>query len=696
MKNIKNINGAATGNRVFTQKNLTTILKTIFVVLTVGGSCMLAGADTVEATDVALRVDAGQEWVIAWPAAGLAVEQYAAEELATYVAKATGCRTRVVAEDKLPTPDAANVYVGATAYARDQKQYRDDLPQEAYVIKTANSKLFIFGDDSSGVFLKKRDRRLGTLYGVYDFLENELNIAWIWPGETGEHVPRRQGLMLPALDRQSAPDFIIRWFDVGYGRWEGSETMPNETSIWLKRMRLAWVTPGWFGHSWGTHVLNRPEIKDHPEWLALWGGERRGPHICTSNPELRAFIVEGVLENASKKGNRIVSISPSDGYGFCECENCRALDPADTDYSQSGLNLSNRHWDYATDIARQVKKRDPGLSVGMFAYTNYRQPPTNIERMEENMFLSFTFSTAYFVKPEMREKTYAEISAWEEKGIKIVGREYWGMHYWLDLPWLFTAQIAEAIPLLHKQGLVAMYGETGKNYATQGPNYYLAAHLMWNAEGDSTKIMDRFYGAFGPAEEAIRAYYATYEKHLVENEAKIPGFGYRELLNAWPEILPMDVVERAGSHLERATKAVADDPAMAARVRVVEIGHEYTTVMVELLSLYRTLGRAGVPLWNFGPEGDTAEAIHYKLPGDKMVPEAAAYWQNVPHVELIATEKIALLRRARDLGEARVRILDEHRDLPAVSRGLYQYTVDRGIRPWHRIVQEELAKLEEK
>jgi len=110
------------------------------------------------------------------------------------------------------------------------------------------------------------------------------------------------------------------------------------------------------------------------------------------------------------------------------------------------------------------------------------------------------------------------------------------MHYWLDLPYVYTRAIADAIPYLHKRGLVAMYGEIGKNYATQGPNYYLVSHLMWDAQADAAKILDRFYGAFGPAQEHVRAYYRTFEDNLTTNQAKIPGFGFRALLNAWPEI----------------------------------------------------------------------------------------------------------------------------------------------------------------
>jgi len=644
-------------------------------------------------TPPAIRKAAGERWLVAHPAKPLPVEKTAAAELALYLSRAAKLDARAVSETELPAPDAADAYVGATDFLRAAGLRREPLKQESYAIKTHAGKLVIFGDDDAGPPFSSRTRT-GTLFGVYDFIENNLGVTWIWPGRTGEHVPARDGLTLSALDRTEAPDFIIRAFIVGYQRQENSAEMSAATGPWLKRMRLSWVTQAWFGHSWGTYVLGKKDlVAAHPEWLALWGGVRRGPHLCTSNKALRDHIVECVLDDAKKKGNRIVSISPSDGYGFCECEHCRALDPPGTDYGAK-LNLSNRHWDYADYIAREVKKRDPDLGVGMFAYTAYREPPTQIERLSDNLYVSFTFSTAYFVKPESRDETYRQVEAWKAKGIRIVGREYWGMHYWLDLPYLFTREIAQAMPYLHDRGLVAMYGETGKNYGTQGPNYYLAAHLMWRPHADPAPILDRFYAAFGPARDAVRRYYETFEDCLHRHRDRIPSYGYRPLLNAWPEIFPAAEVARAGEHLAVARRAVAGQPEFEERLKVVEVGYEYTATMLELLEVYRRLGRAGVPLWNFGPEGDAAEAVHYKLPGNDMIPEVREYWSRQPRVTLTAEEKLRLLRRARELGDRRVRILNENADLPAVSRGLYEYTIQTGIRPWHRIVTEELARAE--
>ena len=66
-----------------------------------------------------------------------------------------------------------------------------------------------------------------------------------------------------------------------------------------------------------------------------------------------------------------------------------------------------------------------------------------------------------------------------------------------------------------------MKGESAKNFATQGPNYYLASHMMWNPEIDADKVMDRFYKAFGPAADDIRRERLSFISR--EAFSKLPG-----------------------------------------------------------------------------------------------------------------------------------------------------------------------------
>lgn len=629
------------------------------------------------------------EHLIAYPGKPLPVEKFAAEELAAYLAKSTGLPARAIAENQPEAADA-RFFVGRCEALKKQPFYTDKLATEEFIITAKDGKLYIWGDDGPGK-PQVATTRGGTLFGVYDFLEKEQGIAWLWPGTDGEDVPRRTWAPPVDFSRRSAPAFAIRGFQLSYMKFE-PKGIAAETGLWCRRQRLGWAVRAWFGHSWSYYVFKAGIDKTHPEWLAMYGGERRGPHCCTSNPEFRNYIVEQVLNNPINKNKDIASISPSDGYGFCECENCRKLDKPGTDYSHGLPDLSNRHWAYANYIAREVKKRDPGRGVAMFAYTSYRNAPDNIDIFEDNLYISMTFSKGYFVKPGEKKEFYDRLEKWKSKNPKIIGREYWGMHYWLSMPYIFTRQIGENMPRLHQAGLVGMYGEAQKDFATQGPNYFLVPKMMWNPSADPAKILDRYYQGFGPAGGDIRAYFDTFEQAILDHQDKIPNFSYRELVYSWPEVFDPATLEKAGKHLAEARKkAQGADDIYRRRVEFIGIGYEYTRIMMELLTLYRRLGQAGVPLTAFSLAGDQAEAEKYKLPS--LPSNVLELWKTRPEKPLQDTEKVVLLKRAVELGEARAKILQDNAENAALSLGMYQYTVDYNIRPWHRICVDELAKL---
>jgi hypothetical protein len=628
-------------------------------------SLLSIAAISAEAT-AGLVIKQKQPFKIIYPAKALPVEKTAASELAVYLEKTTGAKPQILAESA--SGDASgDAYIGQCAFTRQQKFYQKELKQEGFQVTVDNGKLFIYGNDQDGDPYSS-SICTGTLFGVYDFIEKELGVAWLWPGELGEDIPSPREIALNDSSRLETPGFMIRSMKFGYMKYEPDQ-LKKDLSVWAKRMKMSWVPRAWFGHSWDYYIFRTGADKAHPEWLALVNGVRRKPHCCTSNKEFRDYVVEQCLTNKTNKQMSIVSISPSDGGGFCECDACRALDPKGTDYTKSIPNLSDRYWNYANYVAKEVKKRNSNLGVGMFAYTAYSNPPTNISKFEDNVYVSFTFSEAYFVKPEQKKRYYEMIDCWKSKGVKIVGREYWGMHYWLDLPYLFTRQIKDAMPYLYDRGLIAMYGESGINFATQGPNYFLTTQLMWNPHANADKIMERYYQGFGPAAAAIRKYYDCFEQSILDNQNKFQDFAYANLILAWPEIFPPQTIENAGKFLEEAVKAADGSKLYAERVKFVGIGYEYTKMMVELLGIYRELSRGGVHMNAFNPPENEKRNM------DK-------------------TEKVKLLRRAVELGNERERILNENVNLPAVSRGLYMFTIDRKIRPWHKTVKDALAKEE--
>ena len=201
-------------------------------------------------------------------------------------------------------------------------------------------------------------------------------------------------------------------------------------------------------------------------------------------------------------------------------------------------DLSQRILTFANQVAAAVRQADPHKGVGIFAYTYYRRPPLKIDSLEKNLYLSFTYNTASFNDLECKKDFYDMIAGWSKKGAKLVAREYWGTHYWLDLPVIQLKGLAENLPFLQEKGFVAIYGEGGKNFATMGVNYYLLAKLMWNPQQNAGAILADYYrAAYGPAaplmQQVLGIFRKSAAKKLAGHGITRPGAG---ICQAGPEL----------------------------------------------------------------------------------------------------------------------------------------------------------------
>ena len=87
--------------------------------------------------------------------------------------------------------------MGNTAFARHLGIDFKALQAEESLLKTTARNLVLTGG-----------RPRGTLYAVYEFLENTLGVRWYTPW--AEKVPRIENCEIPSLDRRVRPYFRFR------------------------------------------------------------------------------------------------------------------------------------------------------------------------------------------------------------------------------------------------------------------------------------------------------------------------------------------------------------------------------------------------------------------------------------------------------------------------------------------------------
>ena len=156
------------------------------------GAAVLAGCENRNAETERMVPDAerASDWVRAGqPVAVVVVSDsaepiavYAADELVLHIEKATGARLDVVEESRVPAEAETRIFVGSTTAARHVGIAPNSLPSEKAVVRIEPGAAYIVGRDGPGHPLDEFNPNSGTLWGVYEFLEREMGVRWIWPG----------------------------------------------------------------------------------------------------------------------------------------------------------------------------------------------------------------------------------------------------------------------------------------------------------------------------------------------------------------------------------------------------------------------------------------------------------------------------------------------------------------------------------
>ena len=337
-------------------------------------------------------------------------------------------------------------------------------------------------------------------HAVWSFLDR-LGYRRFFPAPKWEIIPRHAELRV-WLDAVESPDYLNRRIWYGWGTWPENQ---EEYRVWCIRNRTVSAFQLNTGHAYD-HILRRFKMvfDAHPEYLGLVGGERKSSKFCISNPELRALIVQYAV-NAFREDPTLSSLSldPSDGGGWCECEVCAALGPP----TDRAILLANE--------AAEAVRRELGRGfIGLYAY-NYHSPPPTRLRVHPAVIVSV--ATA-FLKGGWTVDGLIE--SWREKGAALFGiREYYSVNTWdRDRPGSARGSnlkyLADTIPRYHSMGARFLSAESSENWGPNGLGYYLAARMLWSTQ-EVARLDERreefLSMAFGPAREAMDRFYRLIE-----------------------------------------------------------------------------------------------------------------------------------------------------------------------------------------
>ena len=608
-----------------------------------------------------------------------------AKVLQTYLAKVFGKNYAL----KLYTKGAhlPGIFVGIQQPEADLKV---DMERDFTVIHSEKDKVYVYGNDSA--------KLTGTAYAVAAFLEKHAGVRFLWPGELGTVAEKRKPVTIKEGTDLYVPPFKLRMTSsFTYGMRLLSSKDAADLNTWLVRMktgRSIYSVGSGFQHAF-FHLLPREKYgKEHPEYYSLvtparWIGEPKptvptrrndpsygGPaQLCTSNKDVRSIIAQKI---AKPKDGKIRSISPNDGFGFCECANCLAQDGNDAKRLRNNhLMVTNRMYDFAEDIAKQVYKLNPKAKVGMFAYSFYNGVPEQKVVFPPNMYLSYCYFIGFTKNKADEDEINNKIIGLGKTGAQVIGREYWGTHYTMNYPLNHSRKIDRNIKALHKVNAAGIYGETGKCFAARATDLYILCKLSWDPTLKREELLKEFCdAAFGS--KASPVMYELFEKIEDRVEKCMPQFfsgeivkhypnGYAERNRLMSEVIFNDEFQKmCAPYIKNALK-LADSADRKARINFINRGIRMAAVTTESLRSAADLAAAGV-----------------NMPLTQ------------PSTKKIRMEKknlIKIANRAVKAEGARSTFLLSNSGDNAITRGVFFGSSNFSLRPWKGLAEIALIQL---
>ena len=563
----------------------------------------LAAYALVLATGFTPLVDAGQaKAVVVIARQPTRVVRYAAQELVYHVEKAGGVKLDVVEEGREPA-GPARVYLGPTAAAAKIGIDTGKLAPDSFVLRSAGGSLFIAGRDSDGNPLLP-DTWAGTLFGVYELLEDFLGVRWLWPGELGEYVPRAGRLSVPEVDRTVAPRLIIRGLRSTLHLGRGQEPGPDnfsptalakvraDESRWLRRHRMGRSRAMRWGHAftdwWQTYG------REHPEWFNLMDDGQRRPQygndgartsMCVSNPGFHQEIIRRWLAECAAHRENPPNINgcENDVFGRCACKDCKAWDVPRFDeklypprFSEYGI-VSDRYARFWRTLQELAARHDPDAIVTGYAYVNYAPPPVR-EKLNEHVWIGFVPDAFFPRTAEEQRQCRAMWDGWARSGCRLFLRP----NYTLDgycMPYIYVHQFADEFAHCAANGMIATdFDSLTAMWATQGPQTYLLARWQSCLDKPVDEVLAEYYGGFGAAAGRVKAYFAYWEDYTTSGRDRFREIADR-LKASWAtfprmahECFTAEAFAGGRRLLESARQAAQADPAALARVEFLEKG----------------------------------------------------------------------------------------------------------------------------
>ena len=214
-----------------------------------------------------------------------------------------------------------------------------------------------------------------ALHAVYAFLQRELGVRWLWPGEDGEFIPKLENWEVPTKPEwRHTPSIKYRGFhfcSANYQREPFKDWMARNFAtahrhgVRKEEERRHGFYSFLMTHSSSPHGRNEI-FSEHPEYFCEIDGRRLPVNVCYSSEGALDTAVSRISEEIRKRKVPVdvVSIFTADNQDYCRCEKC------------GRMSVSDRWFGFYNKIVTKLRPQFPDVRFSTGAYQGFRAAPS--------------------------------------------------------------------------------------------------------------------------------------------------------------------------------------------------------------------------------------------------------------------------------------------------------------------------------
>ncbi len=503
---------------------------------------------TVQQNNIVLTDDGTSRYRIVLPAAATADESKAAGVLQEYIMEISGAALPIISATG--GKSKYEIVLGQNERLDELKTgiNLNQLKEDGFIIKTDSMRLIIAGGNE-----------LGTLYGVYSFLEEYLGCRMYSPKV--KVVPKQKKITLTTINNIQVP--VIGFRDTHYRvTWDPVYTEWHKLDHDKDGGRPAW---GMWVHTFNELVPPETYYQEHPEYFAMVKGKRIPTQLCLTNADVLDITIQNLRRKIAQNPSALYwSVSQNDNRDFCTCDKCKAIDDREGSPSGSIIHFVNL-----------VAEQFPDKMISTLAYEYGRHAPKNL-RPRDNVNIMLCSIEALRHKPITEDERSADfvkdVTDWGHIAKDIIVWDYVIQFNNLISPFPNLHVLKPNIQFFARHGVNAMFEqgnrETGGEFAEL--RSYLISKLLWNPEANADTIINDFLrGYYGKAAKPIRAYIDDMKEALLASGKPLRIFGTPN--EAATSYLTPALIQRYEVLFQEAEQLVSDDAEVLERVKIARL-----------------------------------------------------------------------------------------------------------------------------